>query len=103
VPQRVEHAPLKRHQRHENQIGEGDPTQRDRQLKLGGIGTKPRRDQMDELGHENFDHDRKRRHGKQQNPKAFLGELTRTRAAILLQTARKQRNKRGIERPFRKQ
>jgi hypothetical protein len=97
--QAVENAPQQRHQRHEQEIGEGDAGERDREVELVRVGGKARRQDIDQQRHGDHGqrHETEQRH--QEHGEDLFGEVARRLLALALQAPANSGTKAALNAP----
>ena len=97
----VEHAAIERHQRDQQQVGKGDPRQRDREFAAGRVVGEARREDADHLRHEQPRHHQQHHLRGEQQREDAVGEHF-CRGFALAVNMRIGRHERGVERAFGK-
>ena len=99
----VQDATLQRHQRDEQQIGEGDARQLDGEGVFIGFGGKARRDDLEEPRHHRLAEEQEEQEGAEQDRQRLLGERLGGRAPVARDHPGEQRHEGGVERALGKQ
>ncbi len=95
--ERIEDARLQRHQRDEQQVGEGDARELDRQTERLGIVAQAGRQCGHDVGHEDDHQRRERQQDRNQRRLRLARELQRRRPAAIVQRAGEQRHEGLVE------
>ena len=103
LPESAQHTGVKRHQRHADEIGKGDPRQQHREVEFLLVAGKPEGDEGQHPGHRDLgQHRESQQHGEKPRQRLLREPLGDARP-LSFQPVGEQRHEGRVERPFGKQ